>query len=420
MRPLRVADATFAMPPGGRTRSMLFTFRNVVRRDRRRAPDTVDSEPEMRVHNSSGVYRRVALVGHFTPPVHGMAVAMDALSRLLTTLGPLVRIRTVPPGRAAGRLYHLKRAYLVARAALRLSLMVRRCDIVLMSVDAGKGMLYVIALTWIARKLGYRVVLQHHSYAYISNRSRLAATLVNVGGARSEHLHSCESACNEFRQLYPRARITRVLSVAYALERPPTWDPSPTGTLLARRLAVGHLSNLTLEKGLDEVIRFGRAAMRQGWVGRVILAGPATGRAELRLLDGIASEDGFEYRGPLTGQPKEEFFRDIDVFIFPTRYRNESFGLVAWEAMLRGVPIIAYRAGCLTQASAGTGGLVLEPGEDFTTSAMRLIEHWAESPMRFAEACTAVAAVARRQRERAISDALLLGAELFGSQPRGV
>lgn len=141
--------------------------------------------------------------------------------------------------------------------------------------------------------------------------------------------------------------MTRAVSVAYALKSPPQGRTSKD-PFEARRLTVGHLSNLTLEKGLDEVIRFGRAAMQHGNVERVILAGPVMGSAEQALLDGVASEDGFEYRGPLTGQLKEEFFQDIDVFVFPTRYRNESFGLVAWEAMLRGVPVIAYRAGCLT------------------------------------------------------------------------
>jgi glycosyltransferase involved in cell wall biosynthesis len=182
-------------------------------------------------------------------------------------------------------------------------------------------------------------------------------------------------------------------------------------------VTVGHLSNLTLEKGLDEVIRFGRTAIKQSKVARVILAGPSFGKAERALLDAVASEPGFEYRGPVSGRLKEDFFRDIDLFLFPTHYRHESFGLVVWEAMLRGVPVIAYRAGCLTQTAAGAGNLVLEPGEDFTTLGIRRIDQWSRSPAEFNGAMAAAIAVARREREQAISDVLRLGAELFAPPP---
>jgi glycosyltransferase involved in cell wall biosynthesis len=363
--------------------------------------------------------KSVILAGQFTPPIHGMAVATDALGAVLATLGPLIRLRTVPTRSArGGRLYHLRRACLVTRAAYKMSYLRPKSDAVVLSVDAGKGMSYVILLTWIARLLRYRVVLQHHSYAYLSRRSRLAATLVYVGGSRAHHLHSCPLACDDFRGLYPRAVRTSALSVAYALASPPS-DRTSTDAFAPRQITVGHMSNLTLEKGLDEVIRFGRTALKESKVAKVILAGPFSGDAERELLDAVASEPGFEYRGPVFGQRKEDFFRDIDLFLFPTHYRHESFGLVVWEAMLRGVPVIAYRAGCLTQAAAGEGNLVMEPSDDFTTLGIRRIDRWSRSPAEFSYAMTAAAAVARREREQAVLDALQLGAELFAAPGNG-
>jgi glycosyltransferase involved in cell wall biosynthesis len=347
-----------------------------------------------------------------------MAVAMDALGALLAPMGRIVRVRTVPKGTSRGRLYHLSRGYMVSLAGARLVFLRRKADAVWFSVDAGKGMLYVIALTWIALRLGYRVVLQHHSYAYISRRSRLAAVLVYVGGSRADHLHSCQLACSDFRRLYPRAASVRALSVAYGLNLPPN-ERRQTNPFGSRRLRVGHLSNLTVEKGLEEVIRFGRAGLRQGKLETVILAGPVTGSVERALLDEVAREPGFEYRGSVTGKRKEQFFRDIDLFLFPSRYRNESYGLVAWEAMLRGVPLIAYRAGCLTQDAVGTGNLVLETVDDFTANALRRIELWSESPVEFLRASAAAAEAARQERESAISDVLLLGHDLFDPPLRG-
>jgi glycosyltransferase involved in cell wall biosynthesis len=385
--------------------------------DRGSVDKPLRENPTGPAHNTSGRSRCLVLVGHFTPPVYGMAAAMDALGNLLATLGPLVRLRTVPTRSAGRSIHHFRRVCLVSLAAARLLLLRTKSDAVFLSVDAGNGMAYVVVLTWIARRLGYRVVLQHHSYAYISRRSWLAAALVHVGGSRAYHLYSCQSARDEFRRLYPRAVRTRALSVAYAVDSPPQ-GRTPRDAFTSRRLRVGHLSNLTLEKGLEEVIRFGRVAIHESQVERVILAGPTTGTAERALIDSVAGERGFEYRGPVTGTRKEDFFRDIDVFLFPTRYRNELSPLVIWEAMLRGVPVIAYKAGCLAQAVLGEGNLVLEPSEDFTACAIRRIEQWSRAPGEFAGASRTVTAAARQERKRAISDALQLGAELFASPRR--
>jgi len=114
---------------------------------------------------------------------------------------------------------------------------------------------------------------------------------------------------------------------------------------------------------------------------------------------------------------RRSFSGDIDVFLFPSRYKNESYGLVAWEAMLRGVPVIAFRAGCLTQAAAGGANLILEHSEDFTISGLRRIDQWLRSPAEFSDAKAAAAQAAHREGERAVSDALQLGAELFAAPP---
>ena len=95
--------------------------------------------------------RRVILVGHFAPPIHGMAIAMDALATLLESEGPVTRIRTVPKQPVQGGPYHVTRACLVTVAAWRMLLLRKESKAVFLSVDAGYGMVYVIALTWVAR-----------------------------------------------------------------------------------------------------------------------------------------------------------------------------------------------------------------------------------------------------------------------------
>ena len=306
------------------------------------------------VPKQSGRSKRLILVGHFllAHPWYGRRYgrAGEPASPLLV---PSSASAPFLPRRRAGAVYHLRRVCLVLLAAARLLLLRSRSDAVFLSVDAGNGMIYVIVLAWIARWLGFRIVLQHHSYAYISRRSRLAAVLVYVCGSRTQHLYSCQLACGEFRRLYPPHAVrTRALSVAYAVKSSQE-RRNPRAALVSRQLRVGHLSNLTLEKGIEEVIRFGRVATKLGSVERVILAGPVGATAERALIDSVVGERGFEYRGPCNWRAQGGLLSRYRCFLFPTRYKNELSPLVIWEAMLRGVPVIAYQAGCLAQAVLG-------------------------------------------------------------------
>ena len=72
-----------------------------------------------------------------------------------------------------------------------------------------------------------------------------------------------------------------------------------------------------------------------------------------------------EYRGALYGADKDAFFEAIDVFIFPTRYKNEAQPTVIFEAMSRGVPILSYERGCI-KGQVGGAGAVFDQKADFS------------------------------------------------------
>lgn len=137
--------------------------------------------------------------------------------------------------------------------------------------------------------------------------------------------------------------------------------------LTPETLAVGHLANLSHEKGTTDLLAAMEALWRQGSTARLVLAGP-------EMPNFRKAWHAFEQRCPewaqrhvqrlgiLTEKEKRDFFAAIDVFALPSR--SDSFGLVLLEAWANGVPNVAYRAGGIADVIRdGTDGLLAPCGD---------------------------------------------------------
>jgi glycosyltransferase involved in cell wall biosynthesis len=84
---------------------------------------------------------------------------------------------------------------------------------------------------------------------------------------------------------------------------------------------------------------------------------------ELELLRGPGPSPGTSLRGRFPDEEKAALLAGLDVLIVPS-LGLESFGLVAREAMLHGVPVLASDRGALSDMLAdGRGGALFDPGQ---------------------------------------------------------
>ena len=107
-------------------------------------------------------------------------------------------------------------------------------------------------------------------------------------------------------------------------------------------VVVGHLANLSHEKGTIDLLQAAQRAWADGGQFRVVLAGPEMPNFQ-RFWNTYAAKNFVVKLGVLDARQKKDFFAGIDVFALPSR--SDSFGLVLPEAMANGVPNIGYRAG---------------------------------------------------------------------------
>lgn len=327
----------------------------------------------------------IVVSGRLPPPVDGMSrVTALVLDRLRRQDRATVEVADLSPGWNGGGLrYHALKAVKVIGTAGRLAAGIGRRDRrFYMPADAGWGALYTAMLAGTARLFGYATTLHHHSFAPIIRPNWRMRLLTRIGGPACTHVLLSPAMQAQFQKRYPAAQTCRVMSNAIfnppQPRRPRPAPRSTAGSAPKGPLRIGHLSNLCSEKGLDTMFALLRALQVDGVDARLILAGPGLGRADNAMIAAglVAFDGGFEYRGPVSGAEKDAFYRDIDVFVFPTRYRNEAQPLVLFEAMAAGVPVLAYDRGCIA-GDIPRGGLVPQDA-DFVKTVLPTLRRWAE------------------------------------------
>jgi glycosyltransferase involved in cell wall biosynthesis len=107
-------------------------------------------------------------------------------------------------------------------------------------------------------------------------------------------------------------------------------------------VVIGHLANLSMEKGSVDLLRASQLAWQQGSRFRVVLAGPDMPNFR-RFWDRFPAKDRVCRMGVLSESQKRDFFAGIDVFALPSR--SDSFGIVLLEAWANRVANVGYRAG---------------------------------------------------------------------------
>jgi glycosyltransferase involved in cell wall biosynthesis len=340
------------------------------------------------------------LVGPLSGPVHGVSVINAALAKAMTAQGLAVETIDLAPAHATrGLAYHATRAGRVARGMVRIALARDRRFV--MSVDGGGGLIYNIGLALAARLAGQPIALYHHSTRYVLADSGLMRLLTAIAGPAALHVFCSSEMARLFRRRYGGPWPVLIVSNAAWVEEYPPGDGTPSG------IHLGFLSTLTEEKGLGRVLETWRAC--RSLAPTLALAGPLVDERAGRLVEGARSEGGtaLQVRGVLTGEEKAEFYRGLDVFLFPSLYPHETQSLVVPEALAAGTPVIAYGHRFVGEI-LGQCGLLVPVGEDFAAAAASYIAAGREPSVRMARRAVALAqyraqrTLARGQVERLI------------------
>lgn len=337
------------------------------------------------VSNNSS--KQVLVVGPIPPPLHGQSKNTHNLCLALEDRGmkPLVA-NTSSRVLERGLVYHANRAMGYVKAlVLIVANSVKISKTAYFACDGGLGLIYLVPVGLIARIFKYRIFVHHRNFSYIDTKARLMSFFLKATGPEATHIFLCDSMRASFVAMYGQRFEAIIVSNATHIKlQPNERDRSDKDT----SFVIGHLSNLSIDKGLLDFLGTLRACREAGLPVKGALAGPPMQLSDKLIIDDALQEFGdlLEYLGPVYGEEKNKFFKSLDLFLFPSRYKKEAQPNVLFEAISYSVPVIAFQIGCIACDLGHLENAVVDTSETFIDNAKMQIEDWIKSPESFCRA----------------------------------
>jgi glycosyltransferase involved in cell wall biosynthesis len=305
-----------------------------------------------------------------------MATANQALLERFDLLGwSVVKLNTSSATLNRSMFSRLTRIWVVLRTWLKLIKNAQAHSVLYLALSGGWGQIYDVVTISLGRLLGLRRVIHHHSTAYLFSKNWITWLLCNIAGKDSVHIVLCDMMRQQLVEKYRCQRIIVLSNLALFPANVPVTTKEKVQT-------IGFLSNITSEKGGWEVIELARAIHSKNRALRMVVAGPCQEQELANALQMAEQEGALQWRGALYGAEKQHFCNEVDVFIFPTNYKNEAEPLVVWEALSAGVPVIAYDRGCI-RCQIGEAGKIIPREHDLVVDALGILKTWVDNPAEY-------------------------------------
>jgi glycosyltransferase involved in cell wall biosynthesis len=143
-------------------------------------------------------------------------------------------------------------------------------------------------------------------------------------------------------------------------------------------IVIGFVKHLLPKYGAEYLLRAIPVIRKKHPMIKVLLLGEGVLRQDLEKLSvdlGIA--DVVHFCGWVTNEQVPQYMRQMDIFVMPSVYESETFGVAAVEAQAMGIPVVATKVGGIPEAILdGTTGILVPPRDSdaIAQAIIRLIE----------------------------------------------
>jgi glycosyltransferase involved in cell wall biosynthesis len=330
---------------------------------------------------------RQVFIGALPPPVHGMSIINSLMAKAIESRSKEFYIYNIVPSKlstyANTKIWPLVKSVNVLRHLLSYFYLTvfRRPDSLFLSLAGGYGQLFEIPFLFLARMSHQQIFIHHHSFSYLNNKKKHAEILIKISGTNVKHLALCDDMAIKLSQLYgiDENNILTLSNAAFLAN-------NSFGQLYSRDklTTVGFISNICFDKGIRDFLDVAEVFELSMSDVQFVVAGPfINSTVKDYVIERINKSKNVQYCGPKYGDEKKQFFEEMDVLLFPTKYVNEAEPVTIFEALSFASPVIAFQRGCIKGMLADGGGMAVPFDEDFVSHSVACLSEWIKSPATF-------------------------------------
>ncbi|MGC4192971.1 MAG: glycosyltransferase family 4 protein [Thermomicrobiales bacterium] len=257
-------------------------------------------------------------------------------------------------------------------------LLSRQTGAIYIALNSGPAIALDCVLLGAARLRSRHVFAHHHSFSYLSRPLPLMRLLYAIGNEQLYDVVLCSSMRERLELHYGRSNAIVVTNPVETVAQ------GSVGERRSSSLVLGHLANLSREKGIVAVIETFELCRQRGDDVYLHLAGPFADQATERIvLDAVSRWPGrIAYRGPVYRDAKTTFYEGIDVFLYPTRYPVEAQPLVILESLGAGTVVMSVDRGCIQDLCTDSEAISLFDVDRFPEEASVALAELLSAPSR--------------------------------------
>jgi glycosyltransferase involved in cell wall biosynthesis len=320
----------------------------------------------------------VCMLGAFPPPVHGMAWLNYAMREYLRSMG--IEVHTVDLSASSLDRRWFARTTRWKKVAGGLVLyadlvFLKKVRTLYLTLSGGYGQVFEIVFILLARLAQARMVIHHHSFAYLIRPSRITSLLCRCCGPQTLHVSGSSAMSQLLHDIYGINNLVDLSNAALVGQQFPC-----IARVRSSIRTIGFMGNISYEKGISEFLELAKLLEESDITIKVTIAGPFQDPSvEEFVRNRLSTLSRAEYVGAKYGFEKAAYFDDIDVLVFPSKYDNETDPVTVYEAMASGVPVIASERGCLSNVIIPNTGALVPKDQAFVPAAFATIRMWHRS-----------------------------------------
>ena len=316
--------------------------------------------------NNSDLKDNILFILHLPSPIHGASVMGQLIkesdhinSNFNTTYINLSTSKSIHEiGKHSIR--KLGITLIMFLDVLRL-LITNKYDLVYISMTANPpGFFKDFLLVLLVKLFNRKIVYHHHNKGFsVFSKNRLIAFCYRIVFKNTRSILLSEKLFPDIKQFVSPKHVyyvpNGIKDVTYSNL---IMDSAPS------IISILFLSNMMESKGVYVLVNACEILKQRNVLFRCQFIGSWADVSEAdfnQIIDRKGLQNEVKALGPKFGVEKENYFKNSQIFVFPTHYSLETFGLVAVEAMQHQLPLIVSNVGALPDiVDDGINGYVIE------------------------------------------------------------